>query len=260
MDEKYAAHLAELAVKYSAAEDGLKTGFEPGAVLVQCSKGNFRFFYDFSAELPDDAFVNVPLFYGRSRRRYQELKHILDMQMIREPVAMRIKHIASRDLFTAGMRELMTSESDLAEFILGQRVTEVFADLHGEEYMNCIASTECGVKISMELGFLPEGSEPVILHEIVARTGIASDVAVDTQTQQYPVYVFRGEKTVTYSDMDAELYGLSPAQTDSIRFVLWALSEQGRIEQLKQDAEHETNVWSAVKRSAEKIRAEKVSV
>ena len=43
-------------------------------------------------------------------------------------------------------------------------------------YTNCIMSTKNNLKASMELGFLPDGSEPVLLHEVVARSGIASDL------------------------------------------------------------------------------------
>lgn len=259
MDGRYAKSLAELAVKYAVAEQGLQAEFEPGAVLVKCSRGSFRFYYDFDAAQPDDSFVNVPLFHWRCKRRYQELKNILDAGMIREPVAMRVKHIVPRDMLAGTLHALLTQEADLAGFILGHAVAEVFADLRGDDYMNCIASTDNGIKISMELGFLPDGSEPVLLHEIVAKTGIASDVTVDTQTQQYPVYVFRGKETITYNDIDDELYGFEPVQADSLRFILWALSDPARLEELRRSAGHEAMVWAAATRSAENIQVEKVS-
>ena len=48
----------------------------------------------------------------------------------------------------------------------------------------------------------------MLLHEIVGKKGIASDVVVDTQTQQYPIYVFKGKEIQTYTDIDNELFGL----------------------------------------------------
>ena len=102
----------------------------------------------------------------------------------------------------------------------------------------------------MELGFLPDGSEPVLLHEVVARSGIASDLPVDIQTVQYPIYVFKGEKTETYNEIDYELYGMNNTEADCIRFILWALTDSTRIQQLQADYAHLEKVWEAAEKAS----------
>ena len=97
----------------------------------------------------------------------------------------------------------------------------------------------------MELGFSPEGSEPVLLHEIVARTGIASDVVVDTQMQQYPIYLLKGKETEHYNEIDNELYGLDNTQADCIRFILGVLGDPSVIPELQRQGKHLAAVYQA---------------
>lgn len=97
----------------------------------------------------------------------------------------------------------------------------------------------------MELGFSPDGSEPVLLHEVIGKNGLACDVAVDTQTQQYPIYVFKGRQTLTYTDVDAELYDMDNTQVDSIRFILWALRDTSRVDDLCENYAHIEKVYQA---------------
>lgn len=244
MDSKFIPYLTELAAKYSVAGD-VQVELEDGAVKVSCDKGVYRFFYDFARELPQDDYKNVPLYHWQLKRRYVELRNILDTKMVENPLALRIHHIVPRDEFTRSLKDILFFEANLVEFITHQKISKVFADFSGEVYTNCILSTDGNVKVSMELGFSPDESEPVLLHEIVAKTGIASDVVVDTQTQQYPIYVFKGKKTLKYTDIDAELYDMDNAQVDSIRFILWALTDTSRIEPLCENFAHLEKVYEA---------------
>ena len=158
---------------------------------------------------------------------------------------MRIHHMVQHDEFTRTLKDIIVFEANLFEFVTRARIDHVFADFSGEVYTNCIMSASNNVKASMELGFLPDGSEPVLLHEVVARTGIASDLPVDIQTVQYPIYVFKGEKTEKYNEIDFELYGMNNTQADCIRFILWALTDETRIGQLRDDYAHMEKVYAA---------------
>ena len=106
-------------------------------------------------------------------------------------------------------------------------------------------STDGNIKVSMELGFSPDGSEPVLLHEVIGKNGLACDVVVDTQTQQYPIYVFKGKETLKYTDIDAELYDMENTQVDSVRFILWALTDTARIDALCENYAHIEKVYEA---------------
>ena len=252
MDSRYIPRLKELAAKYSAA-DALEVELEQGAVRIHCDKGDFRFFYDFSGPPRRDACRNVPLYHWQLKRRYVELRNMSDSGLVKMPLGMRIHHIVSRDGFTRQLKDIFTFEANLVEFVTHQRITKVFADFFGDRYVNCILSTDGNVKVSMELGFVPDGSEPVLLHELVCRDGIASDVVVDTQTQQYPIYVFRGKETLVYQDIDFELYDMDNTEVDSIRFILWALSDPTRMDALCENYAHLERVYDAALRADKSV-------
>ena len=242
MDSKFIPYLTELAAKYSVAGN-MQVELEEGAVKVSCDKGNFRFLYDFSKALPCDDYMNVPLYHWQLKRRYVELRNILDTGMVVNALAMRIHHIVPKDEFTRTLKDIIVFESNLVEFVTHQKIQKVFSDFSGEVYANCIMSTDG--KVSMELGFSPDGSEPVLLHEVIGKNGLACDVVVDTQTQQYPIYVFKGKETLKYTDIDAELYDMENTQVDSVRFILWALTDTARIDALCENYAHIEKVYEA---------------
>ena len=244
MDSKFIPYLTELAAKYSVAAD-VKVQLEEGAVKIDCDKGSYRFFYDFARELPCDGYRNVPLYHWQLKRRYVELRNILDTGMVVNALAMRIHHIVPRDEFTRTLKDIIVFESNLVEFVTHQKIQKVFSDFSGEVYANCIMSTDGNIKVSMELGFSPDGSEPVLLHEVIGKNGLACDVVVDTQTQQYPIYVFKGKETLKYTDIDAELYDMENTQVDSVRFILWALTDTARIDALCENYAHIEKVYEA---------------
>lgn len=252
MDVKFIPYLKELAAKYSAA-DNLEVTLEDGAIRIDCDKGAFRFFYDFSKSAKCDECRNVPLYHWQLKRRYVEMRNMLDNGLVKKPLGLRIHHIVSKDEFTKSLKDIVTFEANLVEFITHQKITKVFADFYGSVYSNCIMSTDKGVKVSMELGFVPDGSEPVLLHEVVCKDGIASDVVVDTQTQQYPIYVFKGKETLTYKDIDNELYDMDNTQVDSIRFILWALTDTSRIDALCENFEHMNKIYEAALKANDSV-------
>lgn len=251
MDADFIPKLRELAEKYNAAQK-LCAELEDGAVTVRCDKGAFRFYYDFSMNLPKDEYAAVPLYHWQAQPKYIQLKGLLDRKMVTPALAMRIHHLVPHGEFTRSLKDIFVFETELLQFITGQQVNKVFADFSGEVYTNCIMSTDGNVKASMELGFLPDGSEPVLLHELVCRNGVASDLPVDIQTVQYPIYVFKGKETLKYNEIDFELYGMDNTQADCIRFILAVLKEPERVKALQESIDHIEKVYHA----AEKASAE----
>lgn len=251
MDADFIPKLKELAEKYNAAQK-LCAELEDGAVTVRCDKGAFRFYYDFSMNLPKDEYAAVPLYHWQAQPKYIQLKGLLDRKMVTPALAMRIHHLVPHGEFTRSLKDIFVFETELLQFITGQQVNKVFADFSGEVYTNCIMSTNGNVKASMELGFLPDGSEPVLLHELVCRNGVASDLPVDIQTVQYPIYVFKGKETLKYNEIDFELYGMDNTQADCIRFILAVLKEPERVKALQESIDHIEKVYQA----AEKASAE----
>lgn len=252
MDHKFIPYLQEMCAKYDVAKD-LEITLEEGAVKIVCDKGAYRFFYDFSMPLPDDGCKAVPLFHWQNKRRYMELRNILDTRMVHTPLGLRIHHIVPKDAFTNSLKDIIILEAGLVEFITHQTINKVFSDYSGNRYVNCIMSTDGNVKISMELGFSLKGSQPVLLHEIIGKNGIASDVVVDTQTQQYPIYVFKGEETLYYTDIDNELYDMENTEVDCIRFILWALTNPDRTDDVCRQYAHLEKVYEASRKSNETV-------
>ena len=111
MDHKFIPYLTELAAKYSVA-DNVQVELEEGAIKVSCDKGSYRFFYDFGKALPQDGFVNVPLYHWQLKRRYVELRNILDTEMVKNALAMRIHHIVSPDEFTRSLKDIIVFETN----------------------------------------------------------------------------------------------------------------------------------------------------
>ena len=251
MDADFIPKLRELAEKYNAAQK-LCAELEDGAVTVRCDRGAFRFYYDFSMDLPKDEYAAVPLYHWQAQPKYIQLKGLLDRKMVTPALAMRIHHLVPHGEFTRSLKDIFVFETELLQFITGQQVDRVFADFSGEVYTNCIMSTNGNVKASMELGFLPDGSEPVLLHELVCRNGVASDLPVDIQTVQYPIYVFKGKETLKYNEIDFELYGMDNTQADCIRFILAVLKAPERVKALQESIDHIEKVYQA----AEKASAE----
>ncbi len=245
MEDQFISKLSMMAEKYSLA-DKLYAELDNGAFKISCNKGNYRFFYDFNSTISEDQFINLPLYHWQSKRRYIELCNIVHNDFIGQPIAMRIQHMVSPNEYVNSIKDIIIFESNLVEFITQQKIKRVFSDFHENTYLNCIMSTDNGIKISLELGLLPKESEPVLLHEIIGKKGIASDVTVDTQTQQYPIYVFKSNETQTYSDIDNELFGLNNSQIDCIRFILKFLKNTNHKDALIADFMHMERVYNAV--------------
>jgi hypothetical protein len=236
--------LLELSEKYRVAEIN-RIDFEHGNIMVSCEKGQFRFFQTGSQESMEGSgdTIDVPLFYWRSKRRYIELRNILINGIVRYPSGMRSKHICS----DGSLNDLLIREMDILEFVLNDKINKVFSSLDKEnQYCNLILATKNGVKASMELGILSNITEPVEMHEVICNTGIVSDMAVDTQVEHYPIYVYGKGKTEVYKDIDYELYGMDNDDADRIRFITAVLADNSQIEALKNQYTHYMELRKAV--------------
>ncbi|MBQ4065838.1 MAG: hypothetical protein IJD10_07030, partial [Clostridia bacterium] len=153
----------------------------------------------------------------RAERRFTELKSLVDSGELHGISTMRTLRVvkAGSDLYEQLYREI-----DICRFILGTEITEIFAIEGGEYTLNAIAATAAGYVCSLELSATLQSGQPNIdKHEIIAIGGVACDRAADTQVPQNSVYVY-GEKAEpdTYTDVDAELYGLTPDECAIVRY------------------------------------------
>ena len=184
----------------------------------------YEFTSDFSKEIfPKDKgqVLKFPIMYWRNERKYIEMKKMIEEKLVHNPVGMRIKAISTSDK----MDNIFIREFDIVEWVLDDKITGVYATTFKDkysEYFNIIASTESGIRVSMELGRLNSGDN-ISVHEIITQKGIITDQAVDTQVTHYPVYVYADGATKTYNDIDFELYELGYYDIARIRYILGIL-------------------------------------
>lgn len=184
-----------------------------------------------------------PVLPYESERRFIEMRNLVLNGRLGNMCTYRIGHTSKKgsDLF-----EMLKREIGILEFTVNSTVKEIFAIASGNA-MNCIAETENGCVCTIELGAtLEEGQKDVDKHEIITDNGVACDRVVDTQKPQESIYVF-GKKEMTFTDTDAELYGYSEIEINTIRNAFAIAKSKELREANAVKAEHIEKVVAAAK-------------
>jgi len=175
----------------------------------------------------------VPLLPWRSERRFQELKRLVEGRTI-DPVLM-CRFSCMTDGRTMDLSAVLYREFDLAEWLTGAPILAVTAAIEADRWANVILRLKNGVVCSVEASTsLPPGTSQLDRHELIARRGVACDGVVDTQVPQSSVYAFTAEGNRQYTDTDAELFGLSPAEVYLVRSAYETLSNLGCLEAVRE--------------------------
>ena len=166
----------------------------------------------FALALPDGG--EVVLLPWRVERRFAELKKMIDGKTLEDLSTFRFAAFSSG----ADPVGLAARELDLAAFLTDSPVKRIFAVRSGDAACNILAQLANGISVSAECGSrLPSGAEDLDRHEIIARRGVASDRAVDTQVPQSSIYEWTDDGCRTFTDVDTELFGLPNAQIWLVR-------------------------------------------
>ena len=174
--------------------------------------------------LPDG--TSVALLPWRVERRYVELKKIIDSQTLEDVSTFRFAS------FSAGGNCVKTAarELDLASYLAGSALTQLFAVRSGDAACNILARLGSGMSASVECGInLPAGAEVLDRHEIIAKRGVASDRGVDTQVPQSSIYEWTQSGNATFTDVDTELFGLPNEQIWIVRAAFAVLMDSALI-------------------------------
>lgn len=156
---------------------------------------------------------NINLLPWRSQRRFIELKNLIGNRTLEDVSTLRCCRV------TAGgnLNDLLLREFDLCEWLSGSRVSSIFAVFSADCAANVIVKLRNGISCSIECSvMLPQGTTMIDRHEIIASRGVASDQVVDTQITQSSIYSYTQNKQ-NFTDVDAELFGLTPEQACVVR-------------------------------------------
>ncbi|MCL2742909.1 MAG: hypothetical protein FWE67_03565 [Planctomycetaceae bacterium] len=157
----------------------------------------------------------IPLFPWRSERRFIELQRIVDTKTLEDVVLCRFSCVTDN---SSTLNRILYQEFDLLEWIIGSPIVSVSAATNGNQFSNVLVRLENGTIASVEAGTtLPTGTETLDRHELIARRGVASDRVVDTHIPQQSVYLFDKNGVQSWTDTDAELFGLSNGEIDAVR-------------------------------------------
>lgn len=203
-------------------------------------EGLFRLIDIYGVEIPPELSRNVPPFAGglwmdaaagvgrdptsdqrmlfpwRVERRLVELRNLRMKGTLGALSTIRLASFGAKG--STPLPSLLYRLLDLAEWLGGERAVHGFMVGGGPECANAILRLESGALVSIEAGCgLPEGSAPMDRHELISRRGVASDRVVDTQVPQASVYRFDQAGFRAETDVDAELFGLSPDQVWLVR-------------------------------------------
>ena len=188
----------------------------------------------------------VALFPWRVERRFVELKKIIDSQTLEDVSTFRFASFSSGgDCVKAATREL-----DLAVYLSGANLVQLFAVRNGDAACNILARLNGGISASVECGInLPQGAEILDRHEIIAKRGVASDRGVDTQIPQSSIYEWTQSGNSTFTDVDTELFGLPNEQIWIVRSAFAVLMEPALADIWNKAAEDMKKYASAIVKS-----------
>ena len=193
----------------------------------------------------------VPLLQWRVERRFAELKNLIDNKTLEDVSTFRFAHLAPAE--DKSLDDLIYQELDLCEWLGGAPVNRLFAVFHGEKAANIIVKLKNGLSCSVECSvMLPPGADAISRHEIIARRGVASDQVVDTQVPQSSIYTYTAENAKRFTDVDAEIFGLSQADVHTVRAAFkvlscpeiadeWAAQEQHLLDLVKKAKQGEAS-------------------
>jgi hypothetical protein len=178
----------------------------------------------------DPAAEQRMLFPWRVERRLVELRNLRMNGTLGALSTIRLASFCAKG--SVPLPSLLYRLLDLAEWLGGERAVHGFAVGGASDCANAILRLESGALVSIEASCgLPEGSPPMDRHELISRRGVASDRVVDTQVPQASVYRFDQDGRQAETDVDAELFGLSPEQVWLVRAGFETLRDPERTAQ-----------------------------
>ena len=195
--------------------------------------------------------IQIPLLTWRVKRKFVELKKIVEESVIENVCLFRFCCMGSKDKWS--LKSLLYREMDLFEFIGNGKIISVQAVISNDQAGNVILRLDNNALCSIEVGIqMPPDTPMVDRHEIIAQRGVTSDMVVDTQIPQSSIYSYTNKGRTQYTDVDMELYGFDETQIDHIRSAFQIFKNPGLTEQWQHQHQHLVTLVQMVKESNSK--------
>ena len=169
----------------------------------------------------------VPLMPWRFSRRLETIHELIynDEAVINlcSYKSIRIDHSG------ADLKELLYGELDTCEWLVGEKISSIFAVQNQNCALLAVAVMNSGMTGTIELAAtLSLESVPVTRHEIIAVEGIITDRSINEQVPVEAVYLYTNNKKAPdgYTDMDISMYGLSPDEIEIVENIVFLLNKQ----------------------------------
>ena len=187
----------------------------------------------------------------RYDRRIMSLRALaIEDNVLRQNCSYKSTRIAHKN---DDMKRTLFAEIDTCQWILGDKITSVYAQMETDKTLSLVMKTERGVLLSIEIALtLSEDTPPVTRHEIVGKEGMICDRSINEQVPFEAVYLFENDKKspLTYTDMEASFYGLLPDEISLAENIIASIpGYRNNFE--KCDEQQIEKVISAVYKSAE---------
>jgi hypothetical protein len=171
----------------------------------------------------------IPLMPWRFNRRLETIYELIyvdgAVKNLCSYKSIRIDHTDS------DLEELLYSELDTCEWLVGDKITSIYALQNQKQAILAVALMNSGVTATIELAAtLSKESIPVTRHEIIAVEGVIMDRAINEQVPVETVYLYTADKKepVGFTDMDISMFGLSPDEVEIVDNAVDLLKHQDR--------------------------------
>ena len=172
----------------------------------------------------------IPLLTWRLKRKFLELKKIVEDATIENVCMLRFSSMGNRDEWD--LNSLLYREMDLCEFIGNGEIVSLQAVICNSQTGNVILRLDNNILCSVEISTrMPSGSDLTDRHEIIAQRGVASDLVVDTMIPQNSIYSYTDNGENRYRDVDMELYGFDEEKIDHVRSAFQVLKQPELVQQ-----------------------------
>ena len=205
--------------------------------------------------LSEKRFLLMP---WRTNKRLNNMRQVMTPEFAAGVSAMKSECVVQR---CYPLEALAAKEIDICEWVLGDKITEVFALTDEAQVFHLIGRMESGARITIDItNALHEGVRETERHEVFAKGGSLVDLPVGMQLATEDIYTFRMDSDIpeTYSEVILGDTFYTREEAALIRDVQQVLSNQKELARRETRYAELMRVVKAAIRSNKMLRREEV--